>query len=85
MAKRRWWDREILEVVSTEFRDRSIEYYVRFHICLKIWAINIRICVHSGMLSSQASAASTESRQESELLLKTETALRTLFIDMNLL
>lgn len=28
MAKRRWWDREILEVVSTEFRDRSIEYYV---------------------------------------------------------
>ncbi|PVG03386.1 pseudouridine synthase [Serendipita vermifera] len=27
MAKRRWWDREILELVSTEFRDRSIEYY----------------------------------------------------------
>jgi len=28
MAKGRWLDREILEVVSTEFRDRSIEYYV---------------------------------------------------------
>ena len=29
MAKGRWLDREILEVVSTEFRDRSVEYYVR--------------------------------------------------------
>jgi hypothetical protein len=29
MAKGRWLNREILEVVSTEFRDRSIEYYVR--------------------------------------------------------
>ena len=28
MAKGRWLDREILEVVSTEFRDRSMEYYV---------------------------------------------------------
>lgn len=28
MAKGRWFDREILEVVSTEFRDRSVEYYV---------------------------------------------------------
>lgn len=27
-AKQRWWNREILELVSTEFRDRSIEYYV---------------------------------------------------------
>ncbi|EGO26154.1 hypothetical protein SERLADRAFT_462897, partial [Serpula lacrymans var. lacrymans S7.9] len=27
MAKMRWLDREILEVVSTEFRDRSMEYY----------------------------------------------------------
>ena len=27
-AKARWFDREILEVVSTEFRDRSVEYYV---------------------------------------------------------
>ncbi|EIM80852.1 pseudouridine synthase [Stereum hirsutum FP-91666 SS1] len=27
MAKGRWFDREILEVVSTEFRDRSVEYY----------------------------------------------------------
>jgi tRNA pseudouridine32 synthase len=28
MAKQRWLNREILEVVSTEFRDRSMEYYV---------------------------------------------------------
>lgn len=27
-AKARWFDREILEVISTEFRDRSVEYYV---------------------------------------------------------
>ncbi|KZV68542.1 pseudouridine synthase [Peniophora sp. CONT] len=27
MAKERWLGREILEVVSTEFRDRSVEYY----------------------------------------------------------
>lgn len=27
-AKGRWWGREILEIISTEFRDRSIEYYV---------------------------------------------------------
>ncbi|KAL5483010.1 hypothetical protein ACEPAI_8239 [Sanghuangporus weigelae] len=26
-AKARWFDREILEVISTEFRDRSVEYY----------------------------------------------------------
>ena len=28
MAKGRWFNREILELVSTEFRDRSIDYYV---------------------------------------------------------
>ena len=28
MAKERWLGREILEIVSTEFRDRSMEYYV---------------------------------------------------------
>lgn len=27
-AKERWLNRELLEVVSTEFRDRSMEYYV---------------------------------------------------------
>ena len=31
MAKGRWLNREILEIVSTEFRDRSIEYYVWFY------------------------------------------------------
>ena len=30
MAKGRWLNREMLEIVSTEFRDRSIEYCVRF-------------------------------------------------------
>ena len=29
MAKGRWLGRELLEIVSTEFRDRSMEYYVR--------------------------------------------------------
>lgn len=29
MAKGRWIGRELLEIVSTEFRDRSMEYYVR--------------------------------------------------------
>lgn len=31
-AKERWLGREMLEVVSTEFRDRSVEYYVRISI-----------------------------------------------------
>ncbi|KIO28870.1 hypothetical protein M407DRAFT_71186 [Tulasnella calospora MUT 4182] len=30
-AKGRWLDREILEMVSTEFRDRSVEYYASPH------------------------------------------------------
>jgi len=29
-VKNRWIGRELLEVVSTEFRDRSVEYYVGF-------------------------------------------------------
>ena len=32
MAKGRWLGREILEVVSTEFRDRSMEFYVRLYL-----------------------------------------------------
>jgi hypothetical protein len=28
-AKERWWGRQLLEVVSTEFRERSTAYYVR--------------------------------------------------------
>jgi hypothetical protein len=35
MAKERWWGREILEIVSTEFRDRSTEYYVKATFFLK--------------------------------------------------
>ena len=34
MAKGRWLGREILEIISTEFRDRSMEYYVRPGLCL---------------------------------------------------
>ena len=33
MAKGRWLGREILEVVSTEFRDRSMEFYVSPRLC----------------------------------------------------
>lgn len=29
-AKERWLGREMLELISSEFRDRSVEYYVRF-------------------------------------------------------
>ncbi len=35
MAKGRWFNREILELVSTEFRDRSLEYYVRACVCFE--------------------------------------------------
>ena len=35
MTKMRWIGRELLEVVSTEFRDRSMEYYVRSLPCQK--------------------------------------------------
>ena len=28
-VKQRWIGRQILEVISTEFRDRSVDYYVR--------------------------------------------------------
>ena len=34
MAKGRWVGRELLEIVSTEFRDRSMEYYVRIVLCI---------------------------------------------------
>ena len=37
MAKGRWLNREILEIVSTEFRDRSIEYYVWFSSSLSLF------------------------------------------------
>lgn len=41
MTKMRWIGRELLEVVSTEFRDRSMEYYVRFSCVL---ALYFRLC-----------------------------------------
>ncbi|GJJ08255.1 hypothetical protein Clacol_002465 [Clathrus columnatus] len=42
MAKGRWINREILEMVSTEFRDRSIEYY-RFALEAGVTSINGKI------------------------------------------
>ena len=47
MAKMRWLGREILEVVSTEFRDRSMEYYVCYYILLLCPQDNvvIEVCV----------------------------------------
>ena len=55
MTKMRWIGRELLEVVSTEFRDRSMEYYVGLRylslclrhnhlfpleICSRVWSDN---------------------------------------------
>ncbi|KAF8529850.1 pseudouridine synthase [Gautieria morchelliformis] len=42
MAKGRWFNREILELVSTEFRDRSIEYY-RFALESGVTTVNGKI------------------------------------------
>ncbi|TFY63006.1 hypothetical protein EVG20_g6502, partial [Dentipellis fragilis] len=42
MAKGRWFNREILEVVSTEFRDRSVEYY-RYALDSGVTTVNGRI------------------------------------------
>lgn len=36
MAKERWMGREVLEMVSTEFRDRSMEYYVCLSLTLPL-------------------------------------------------
>ena len=43
MAKLRWLGRELLEVVSTEFRDRSMEYYVTFFILDRINTLTSRV------------------------------------------
>ncbi|KAI5119821.1 hypothetical protein M0805_004756 [Coniferiporia weirii] len=43
-AKARWFDREILEVVSTEFRDRSVEYY-RYALQSGVTTINGKIAL----------------------------------------
>jgi tRNA pseudouridine synthase 9 len=42
MAKERWLGREILEMVSTEFRDRSMEYY-RFALESGVTTINGKV------------------------------------------
>ncbi|KAG5644501.1 hypothetical protein DXG03_008243 [Asterophora parasitica] len=54
MAKLRWLGRELLEVVSTEFRDRSMEYYVRLHCYLVLYQklitiVNQRYALESGV------------------------------------
>lgn len=41
MAKGRWLGREILEVVSTEFRDRSMEFYVGLSLSLRICRVSM--------------------------------------------
>jgi len=47
MAKQRWIGREILELVSSEFRDRSIEYYVRvYHVVLWKFIVKLRAQSH---------------------------------------
>ncbi|KAH8110428.1 pseudouridine synthase [Phellopilus nigrolimitatus] len=43
-AKARWFDREILELVSTEFRDRSVEYY-RYALQSGVTTINGKIAL----------------------------------------
>ncbi|THH09086.1 hypothetical protein EW145_g2259 [Phellinidium pouzarii] len=43
-AKARWFDREILEVISTEFRDRSVEYY-RYALQSGVTTINGKIAL----------------------------------------
>lgn len=52
MAKERWLGRELLEVVSTEFRDRSMEYYVRvfsFRSQSRITFVDQRYALESGV------------------------------------
>lgn len=43
MTKMRWIGRELLEVVSTEFRDRSMEYYVRSSAYLNMFKVDGRV------------------------------------------
>lgn len=58
MAKQRWWGREILELVSTEFRDRSIEYYVsritrvsRRYSCWQRYALESGVVTVNGVIA----------------------------------
>lgn len=46
-VKQRWIGRQILEVISTEFRDRSVDYYVR---CIQISYAEGRSLKHFGVL-----------------------------------
>jgi hypothetical protein len=67
MAKQRWIGREILELVSSEFRDRSIEYYVRVYCVVLCNFVEIACSTpsNSGMPSSLASVRSTASQLRS--------------------
>lgn len=71
MTKQRWIGRELLEVVSTEFRDRSMEYYVSlFTFCL--------IRSHKCPRNSPCNLVSQPSMEKSHgqiLFLKTATVL----------
>lgn len=63
MAKERWLGREILEIVSTEFRDRSMEYYVGAYnlivhfFCLKSLFIAQRYALESGVTTINGKVA----------------------------
>ena len=52
MAKGRWFGREMLEVVSTEFRDRSIDYYVSPQIFVQGTETNVRVPVQRYAIDS---------------------------------
>lgn len=58
MAKGRWLGREILEVVSTEFRDRSVEYYVR-KLCYNARCVADRFGVCQGQRYALESGVTT--------------------------
>jgi hypothetical protein len=74
MAKERWWGREILEVVSTEFRDRSTEYYVRpGFLCWHCRRDATQTSFHSASLLNPASPPSMASPPSRALSSETAT------------
>jgi hypothetical protein len=62
MAKLRWQNRELLEVVSTEFRDRSMEYYVRLARCFYLSSLkqSQRYALESGVTTVNGKIAAPE-------------------------
>jgi hypothetical protein len=59
-AKLRWFGRELIEIMTTEFRDRTKEYYV--------WAIHKGICTNlPSPTSPSRSSTETTTRASSSL------------------